>query len=255
MAFRSSNPALSDRVFDAVETVDDPTQLMTVQGSIYKTSMLTGMLLLTACYTWYLFFSTLAASGPQAAQTAVMPWMIGGIVGGVIFALITIFAPKASPFTAPGYALTEGLALGGISAIFNLKYPGVVMSAVGLTFAVLMIMLGCYGTGLIKVTQKLRMGIVAATGAVALIYIGSLLLGLFGIQTPIINDATPLGIGFSVVVVIIAAFNLVLDFDFIEKGAAHGLPRYMEWYAGFGLLITLVWLYLEILRLLSKMRR
>jgi uncharacterized YccA/Bax inhibitor family protein len=257
MAIRTSNPAMSSRVFNEVETVSQPSEAMTVQGSIYKTSILLGLLLLTAVWVWHLFYA--AAIPGQADQTAalnaVMPWMVGGIIGGLVFAVITIFVPKVSPYTSPAYALCEGLALGGISAIFELQYPGIVMPAVGGTFGVLAVMLGVYATGLVKVTDKFRMGVVAATGGIALLYIVAMVMSLFGAHMPIIDDATPLGIGFSVVVVIIAALNLVLDFDFIDRGAQAGLPRYMEWYGAFGLMLTLVWLYLEILRLLAKMRR
>lgn len=257
---RTSNPALSDRVFDQVEHVQGQSKTMTVQGSVFKTATLLGLVLLTALYTWNLFYTAVAGlTDPQAimnaGMAAVMPWVIGGGIIGFILALVTIFVPKISPFTSPLYALAEGLFLGGISAFFEIRYPGIVLPAVGLTFATLAIMLGLYGTGIIKVTQKLRMAITAATGAIMIVYLIAMGMSFFGASMPIINDASPLGIGFSLLVVGIAAFNLVLDFDFIEKGSQHGLPRYMEWYAAFGLMVTLIWLYLEILRLLSKMRR
>lgn len=257
---RTANPALSDKVFNQIEQVSSDAKTMTVQGTIYKTATLLGLVLLTAMYTWNLFYTAInGLTEPEAIMNAgmkaVMPWMIGGLVLGLVFALITIFVPKVSPFTAPLYALAEGLALGGISALFEIQYPGIVLPAVGLTFGVLAVMLGLYGTGIIKVTQKLRMGITAATGGIMLVYVIAMGMSFFGMNMPIINDATPLGIGFSLLVVGIAAFNLVLDFDFIEKGANHGLPRYMEWYGAFGLMVTLVWLYMELLRLLSKMRK
>ena len=156
--------------------------------------------------------------------------------------------------TAPIYALLEGLALGGISAIFEARFPGIVVQAVGLTFGALFCLLIAYKSGMIKVTENFKLGVVSATGAIALFYVVSLLLGMFGISLPFIHGSGIIGIGFSLFVVAIAALNLVLDFDFIENGADRGAPKYMEWYAAFGLIVTLVWLYIEILRLLSKIR-
>ena len=156
--------------------------------------------------------------------------------------------------TAPIYALLEGLVLGGLSATIELRYPGIAIQAVGLTFGTLFVLLMAYRSGLIKVTQKLRLGIVAATGGIFFFYLAEMLLGFFGIQFTSINGAGPIGIGFSLVIVAIAALNLVLDFDFIEQGVQVGAPKYMEWYGAFGIMVTLVWLYLEILRLLSKFR-
>ena len=156
--------------------------------------------------------------------------------------------------TAPIYALLEGLVLGGLSATIELRYPGIAIQAVGLTFGTLFVLLMAYRSGLIKVTQKFRLGIVAATGGIFFFYLAEMLLGFFGIQFTSINGAGPIGIGFSLVIVAIAALNLVLDFDFIEQGVQVCAPKYMEWYGAFGIIVTLVWLYLEILRLLSKFR-
>jgi len=169
-------------------------------------------------------------------------------------ALVTIFKPVWAPVTAPIYALLEGLALGAISAYFQARFPGIVIQAVALTFGVLFALLLAYRSGLIPVTENFRLGIVAATGGIAIFYLVAIGLGFFGIRIPMLHEGSWLGIGFSVFVVIIAALNLVLDFDFIEKGAEQGAPKVMEWYAAFGLIVTLVWLYLEILRLLSKLR-
>jgi len=180
--------------------------------------------------------------------------MIGGLIGGLILALITIFKPSASPYTAPAYAACEGLLLGAISAAFEKAYPGIVVQAVGLTFGTLAALLLAYTSRLIKPTENFKLGIVAATGGIMLLYLASFILGLFGIPIGFIHSSGPIGIGFSVVVVIIAALNLVLDFDFIETGVERGAPKYMEWYGGFALLVTLIWLYLEILRLLAKLR-
>jgi uncharacterized YccA/Bax inhibitor family protein len=177
---------------------------------------------------------------------------IGGI-GGFIVAMVTIFKKEWSPITAPIYSLLEGLALGGISALFELRYPAIAMQAVGLTFATLFVLLMAYHTGLIRVTEKFKLGVVAATGGIAVFYLVQFVLGFFGVRFAAVNGSGVLGIGFSVVVVIVAALNLVLDFDFIENGVSTGAPKYMEWYGAFGLIVTLVWLYLEILRLLTKL--
>jgi uncharacterized YccA/Bax inhibitor family protein len=168
--------------------------------------------------------------------------------------MITVFKKTWAPVTAPVYSLLEGLALGSISAVLEVRYPGIAMQSVGLTFGTLLVLLVAYRSGLIPVTQKFRLGIVAATGAIMLLYIAEMVLGFFGIHFASINGNGIIGIGFSVVVVIIAALNLVLDFDFIESGVRAQAPKYMEWYGAFGLMVTLVWLYIEILNLLAKVR-
>ena len=183
-----------------------------------------------------------------------MPWIIGGAIGGFVVALITIFKKQWAAFTAPLYALLEGLFLGGFSAIFEAKYPGIVIQAVTLTFGTLFCLLLAYRSGLIKATENFKLGVVAATGGIALIYMATIFLGFFGVRMPFIHESGTIGIAFSLFVVVIAALNLVLDFDFIENGAARGAPKYMEWYAAFGLMVTLIWLYIEILRLLAKLR-
>jgi len=184
----------------------------------------------------------------------VAPWLTLGVFGGLIMALVTVFKKEWAPVTAPLYALLEGLALGGISAAFDFRYPGLAFQAVGLTFGVLFVMLFLYTSRIIKVTDKLRLGIVAATGGVMLFYLAEMILGFFHVQFLAINSGSGLGIAFSLLVCGIAALNLVLDFDFIEQGVSYGAPKYMEWYGAFGIMVTLIWLYLEILRLLSKMR-
>jgi uncharacterized YccA/Bax inhibitor family protein len=212
----------------------------------------TGILLLcavaTAAWTWNSFVQTqdLSFAGPA---------IVIGVFGGLIFALITAFKKEWSPVTAPIYALLEGLVLGGLSAVFNLRYPGIAMEAVGLTFGTLFVLLLAYKSGLIKVTQKFRLGVVAATGGVFLFYMAQMLLGFFHVSFfSSVYGSGIVGIGFSFIVVGIAALNLVLDFDFVEQGVAYGVPKYMEWYAAFGIMVTLVWLYMEILILLSKLR-
>jgi uncharacterized YccA/Bax inhibitor family protein len=180
--------------------------------------------------------------------------MVGGLIGGLIFSLIAIFSPRKSVWAAPLYAVCEGLCLGALSAMFNAQTNGIVLQAVGLTFGVLFLMLLLYRTGAIKVTNKLRSGVIIATGAIALFYIVTWIASIFTSQT-FLHDASPLSIGISVFIVIIAALNFLLDFDFIDRGAQMAAPKYMEWYGAFGLMLTLVWLYLEILRLLSKVNQ
>ena len=244
---RTANPALNAKAFAGFERISDTAQAMTIQGTVNKTALLTLLVLITSTWTWRLYY---AAGNPAA----VMPWVLGGAFGGLIVALITIFKKQWAPFTAPIYALVEGLFLGGISAIFEAQYPGIVIQAVSLTFGTLFCLLLAYRSGLIKVTENFRLGVAAATGGIALIYLATLALGLFGVRMPFIHESGLIGIGFSLFVVVIAALNLVLDFDFIENGAERGAPKYMEWYAAFGLMVTLIWLYIEILRLLAKLR-
>jgi uncharacterized YccA/Bax inhibitor family protein len=181
-------------------------------------------------------------------------WLMLGVFGGFIVAMVTIFKQSWAPMTAPIYALCEGLFLGAISAFLDLRYPGIAIQAVGLTFGTLLTMLLVYRAGLIRVTNKFRIGIIAATGGIALFYLLEMILGFFGVRFVAVNGSGPIGIAFSLFVCAIAALNLVLDFDFIEQGVNYGAPKYMEWYGAFGIMVTLVWLYLEILRLLSKMR-
>ncbi len=242
---RTSNPALNDQAFrGAGVAIGEP---MTLQGTVNKTGVLLLCVIATAAWTWNIF---LRSHSPESAMSLAM---VGGI-GGFIFALVTIFKKTWAPVTAPIYALLEGLVLGGISAMFELRFPGIAIQAVSLTFGTLVVLLLAYRSGLIPVTEKFKMGVVAATGGIALFYLVSMVLGFFGVHFTTINGAGPIGIGFSVFVVIIASLNLVLDFDFIESGVRAGAPKYMEWYGAFGLMVTLIWLYFEILRLLSKLR-
>ncbi|MFH1117379.1 MAG: Bax inhibitor-1/YccA family protein [Pseudomonadota bacterium] len=244
---RSGNPALNDRMFQGVGFPGTAEDTMTIQGTVNKTALLLALVMLTSGWTWYLYSQT---QNPASVST----WMLVGAIGGFITALVTIFKMEWSPITAPIYALLEGLFIGGISAITESQYPGIVFQAVGLTFGTLAVLLVAYKSGLIKVTENFTMGIVAATGGIFVVYLVTMVLGLFGVNVPYIHGSGLLGIGFSVFVVVIAALNLVLDFDFIEKGSRSGAPAYMEWYGAFGLMVTLIWLYLEILRLLSKLR-
>ncbi len=216
---------------------------MTVSGTVSKTGILLALVVLGATFTWNL-------EGPLAA-----PLMWGGAIGGLIVALVTIFKKEWAPITAPIYGLLQGLFLGGISAMYNQQFQGIVLQAVMLTFGVMAMMLFLYQSGIIKVTEKFRMGVVAATGGVFLVYIVTFVLGFFGVQVPFIHGSGMMGIGFSLLVVGIAALNLVMDFDSVDRGVAAGAPRFMEWYCAFGLMVTLIWLYLEMLRLLSKLQR
>jgi uncharacterized YccA/Bax inhibitor family protein len=178
-----------------------------------------------------------------------------GALGGFVLGLIISFKATLAPYLALPYAALEGLAIGGISALLERRYPGIAIQAVGLTFSVMAVMLVAYRAGLIRATARFRAIVIGATGAIALFYVLTMILGFFHVEVPVLNEASPLGIIVSLVIVGVAALNLILDFDLIESGVAQGAPRYMEWYAGFALLVTLVWLYMEILRLLSKLRR
>ncbi len=241
---RSGNPVLNSKTFD----VAPAGERMTIAGTVNKTAILLALVLITATYTWGRFYTTQNTS-------AVMPLVWTGAIGGLIVALITIFKKQWAAVTAPVYALLEGLVVGGISAIFEMAYPGIVIQAVGLTFGTLACLLLAYKSGLIKATENFKLGVVAATGGIALLYLVDIVMMMFGKPIGFIHEGGTFGILFSVFVVVIAALNLVLDFDFIEAGAEHGAPKYMEWYGAFGLTVTLIWLYLEILRLLAKLRK
>jgi uncharacterized YccA/Bax inhibitor family protein len=241
---RTSNPALNEKAFKGQVALGEA---MTLQGTVNKTGLLLLCVVATSAWTWGLSHS----GTPEAA----IPWMVGGILGGFIVALVTIFKKEWSPLTAPIYALLEGLALGGISAMFELRYPGVAIQAVGLTFGTLFVMLLAYKSGVIRATQGFKVGVIAATGGIAVLYLVDMVLHFFHRPVTFIHESGPWGIAFSLFVVIIAALNLVLDFDLIETGVNNGAAKYMEWYGAFGLMVTLIWLYLEILRLLGKARR
>ncbi|HEY2772536.1 MAG TPA: Bax inhibitor-1/YccA family protein [Candidatus Binatia bacterium] len=246
---RSSNPVLSADTFGRRQAAG---AAMTIEGTVNKTAASLLILLVTALWTW-----SLGSADPltgHADPAAAMPWMMVGMVGGFIVAMVTTFKREWSPVTAPAYAALEGLALGGISVAMNARYPGLVGQAVFLTFGTLGALLVAYRSGWIQVTDRFRLGIFAATGGIALFYLVGFILSFFGTGIPLIHGSGPVGIAFSVFVVGIAALNLVLDFDFIEQGTRAGAPKYMEWYAAFGLMVTLVWLYIEILRLLSKLQ-
>ena len=247
---QSGNPALNKNTFldaasGAVVTRSD--DAMTINGTVNKTGLLLLLVLVGAFVSWSRF------SGPDSLPT-IMPLVLGGCIGGLVLGLVTVFKKTWAPYTAPLYALAEGLFIGALSAIFEMRYPGIVIQAVGLTFGTMAAMLLAYRSGLIRATEKFKLGVVAATGGIFLLYLANFVMGFFGHSMGFINGSSMLGIGFSAVVVVIAAMNLILDFDLIETGAQSGAPKYMEWYGAFALVVTLVWLYLELLRLLSKLQ-
>lgn len=245
---RTANPALNKKTFSNMETTYGGTEAMTIQGVVNKTMVLLLLLLVTSSQIWRSFMKS-------GSTQVIMPWMLLGLIGGFIVALITVFNKKSAGITAPIYALLEGLAIGGISSLVESQYPGLVIQAVALTFGTLFSLLFLYKSGMIKVTENFKLGVVAATGGIMLIYLATFIMGLFGVNMPYIHGSGTIGIVFSLFVVTVAAMNLVLDFDFIESGSDAGAPKYMEWYAAFGLMVTLIWLYIEILRLLVKLQR
>lgn len=255
---RNSNPALSEGTFERFaqegvfggQAVRAREGVMTIEGTVNKTLLLLFLAVLSASWTWSMLLN------PATADT-VWPIAMVGVVVAFFVGLATCFKPAWARFTAPAYALLEGLGLGAISSMVNLRYPGIAGQAVGLTFGVMAVLLLAYRSRLVQVNDKFRLGVVAATGGIALFYGVVWLLSWFHVgPTALVFgyfNTSPLAIGISIVVVIVAALNLLLDFDFIERGARAGAPKFMEWYGAFGLMVTLVWLYLEILRLLSRL--
>jgi len=244
-----ANPVLNEKAFQRVDQlVGASDEVMSLEGTINKTAFLLLLVAAGAAWVWTRYFQSLDPA-------VIMPYIVAGLIGGVVAALVTIFLPALARISAPVYAAAQGLALGGISAFYEQRLHGIVFQAIGLTFGVLVVMLLADRSGLIKVTDRFRMIVVAATGGIALLYFASIVLSFFGVTVPFIHQGGTFGIVFSLVVVGIAAANLALDFDFIQRGVEHGAPKLMEWYAAFGVMVTLIWLYLEILRLLSKLRR
>ena len=241
LTLRSGNPALNTKTFSGFDMTTGAS--MTIMGTVHKTALGLLLLMSTALFTW-----NMPAGDPRATGL-----MIVGMIGGLIVAIVTIFKNHLAKYTVPAYALLEGLALGGISKFFEVMYPGIVNQAVMLTFGTLGALLLAYRSGLIKATENFKLGVMAATGGIFFVYLISWILSWFSVSIPLIHSNSNMGILFSIVVVVIAALNLVLDFDFIEEASEKGAPKYMEWYGAFGLLVTLIWLYLEILRLLAKL--
>jgi uncharacterized YccA/Bax inhibitor family protein len=262
---RRSNPALNDKAFARLDTdagwaaateqleqaYNAPAfvreDAMTVNGTVWATASLLVLVVAAGVFGWN--------SVDVTEQSVALPgWLFPVLLGGLGVAVLTIMKPNLARFTAPLYALLEGALLGAISGLYNTAYDGIVIQAVGLTIGVFVVMLFLFATKIIEVTDKLRMGVVAATGAIALVYLANIVLSLFDASVPFLHDTGPLGIGISLVIVGVAAFNLLLDFDFVQRGVAAGAPKHVEWYAAFGLLVTIVWLYLELLRLLAKLQ-
>jgi uncharacterized YccA/Bax inhibitor family protein len=243
---KSGNPVLGEKAFGSITMSGDSSQRMTMQGTMNKTGLLMLLVLAGAYYTWTAF-----AKGQN-----VQMFMFGGAIGGFVVALITVFKKEWSAYTAPAYALLQGLFLGAISAYYNMAFaenmPNIITNAVGLTVSIGIGMFLLYHFRVIKVTEKFRSIIFMATAGIAIFYLVVIVSRLFGANMPFMHDSSPLGIGISLFIIGIASLNLLLDFDMIEQGAAQGAPKYMEWFGGFALLVTLVWLYLEILRLLSR---
>lgn len=250
---RTSNPAIRALAARGLPQAGVGEGAMTVTGAVNRTIVLLALVVIAAAWVWSRYDLALS-EGVQAAAHAVSGYVIAGVLGGLVLAIATVFKPHWARFTAPAYAALEGLFIGGVSALFNNAYPGVVAEAVGITFAVMLGMLLIYKTGLIKVTPAFQRGVMAATFGVLLFYGVTWLLALFHIDTSALFGHTKLSIIISLFIVVIAALNLVLDFNFIDRGAAARLPRYMEWYGAFALTVTLVWLYLEVLRLLAATR-
>lgn len=231
--------------------------VMRVSGTVTATTVLLLILMVAGVFGW---------NAVDIVQTGVLPngdktftadtpsWIFFSWIATLGLAIVTILKPRVARFTAPLYAVCEGMMLGSISAIFEASYPGIVVQAVLLTFGVFFTMLVMFATGTIRVTQKLRMCVIASMFAIMFVYLADIIAGLFGASMPLVDSSSPWGIGFSLLVVVVASLNLLLNFDFVKWAIDNKAPRYMEWYAGFGLMLALVWLYLEILRLLSKLR-
>ena len=269
----TSNPALSEKAFERVAqpaatqvgwgagsvppsgdvaspwTPTAATEVMTVNGAVTATGVLLVLLVATSAVSW---MATDVLPDGTGVEIPAMAW--GGLIGGLVFAIATIVKPAWARITAPLYALSEGLFIGAISKAYDTQYDGIVVNAIASTVGVLALMLFLHVTRIIKVTDRFRTVVMCATGAIALVYVLNLVLRIFGTELPFIHESGPVGIGISVVIVVVAALNLSLDFDFIEKATAARAPKTTEWYAAFGLLLTLVWLYLELLRLLSKLQ-
>jgi len=243
--FKSGNPTLKEKYFQNSLVVDQ-SEVMTERGTLNKFGLMFLLVMASSIFTWNAFYQ----------GKNILPWIIGSAIFGFILVLIISFTPRWSSYLAPVYALVTGVFVGGISAHYNYAFaeqaPGIVMQAVGLTFGVVIAMYILYRFRIIKATQKFKTIVFTATAGIAVFYLLALVLRMFGIAMPFIHESSTIGIGISLVIVAIAALNLILDFDMIENGVAMGAPKYMEWYGAFGLLVTIVWLYLEILRLLSK---
>ena len=242
---RSGNPMFSDKTFNET-IIDVNVPKMTLQGTVNKVGISLILVLISAAYTWNQYFTY----GPSSIGGIT----IAGSLIGLVFALVTIFKKTWAPITAPLYALAKGFALGGISAMYEAQFGGITIQAVTLTFATMFGLLFAYKTGIIKPDKNFMLMVFAGTFAIFALYLVNFIMMFFGASIGFIHSNGLFGIGFSLLVVCIAALNLVLDFDYIEQGAENNAPKYLEWYGACSLMVTLIWLYLEILRLLSKLR-
>ena len=246
--FKSGNPALDDQTFNSLGRMTQGEKAMTLQGTVNKTGLLLLAVIIPAIYTWDQFTITMQFH-------SIAPFFWTGVLGGLIMGFIIVFNKEWAPFLAPVYAILQGLCLGGLSAAMNHQFPGIVLQALLLTFGICAVLLIIYKLKIIKPTENFKLVVASATAGVALYYIASLGLSFAGIELPFIHENSTGGIIFSLFVVVLASMNLVVDFDFIEQGVENRAPKYMEWYSAFGLMVTVVWLYMEILRLLAKSRK
>jgi uncharacterized YccA/Bax inhibitor family protein len=244
-AMKSANPVMTGKIYEKTGIVSAGAPVMTINGTLNKIGLMLLLVIGAAAYTWKIVMG----ENPGSAGTLAMV----GAIGGFILAMITVFRPQSSAITAPIYAILEGLFLGAISAVINARYPGVAFQAVLLTIGTLFTMLFLYRSGYIRATPKFRRGVMMATGAVFFAYLISWIMGMFGMSIGFMHSNGPMGILISLAIIVVAALNLIMDFDFIEKGSQMGAPKYMEWYGAFGLMVTLIWLYIEFLRLLSRL--
>ena len=244
-----ANPVLNENIFRNQAYAYGKTGTMTIGGTATKTLLLLLMVIAGAAYTWKLYYN---AINPQS----ITGWMFGGLIVAFIVAMIISFKPKTAQFLAPIYAAGESLALGGISAVFNEQFaltaPNIVIHAVSLTLVTALVMLTVYRSGLIKVNGTFMKVLSIALISILVFYLGSWIVSLFGVNLSMLHNSSPLSIGISLVIVAVAAFSLLMDYEFIRQASYAGAPKYMEWYGAFGLTVTLVWLYLELLKLLAK---
>jgi len=244
LSYRTSNPALNSNTFS--DQINNNSSLlldtkMTIKGTVDKTAISLVLLIASAYYTF----------SPNMESM-----ILFGSIGGLILAIVTIFKKDWAPYTVPLYAILEGLALGSISYFYNTQYEGIVLQAISLTVLILFSLLFAYRTKIIKPTENFKLGVFAATGGIVLLYFINFIMGFFGTGISLLSpqNSSMMSIGISLAIIVVASLNLVIDFDFIEEGVEKGAPKYMEWYGAFGLLVTLIWLYLEILRMLAKLR-
>jgi uncharacterized YccA/Bax inhibitor family protein len=246
--FKSGNPTLKESTFEGFGAIENAGEQMTLHGTINKVGILLVVLLIPALYVWQRF-------SVSYEFDSVSTYFYAGLIGGLALGLTITFKKELAPYISIPYAICQGLVLGGLSAIMEFRYPGIVIQALLLTVGIFITLLFIYKLEIIKPSENFKLIVASATGGIALYYMITLVLGFFNINAPLVNDDSLFGIGFSLFVVIVASMNLVVDFDFIEQGVKNRVPRYMEWYGAFGLMVTLIWLYIEILRLLGKARR